>query len=82
MSMCRGMEKFSRPVAIPETEERYGLNLNNSLRLGFLNQPNMLLTAGLSLEEATHYDSILKKDRERRMGPRDGEEQICNWFPS
>ena len=52
---------------------RYGLNLNNSLRLGFLNQPNMLLTAGLSLEEATHYDSILKKDRERRMGPRDGE---------
>ena len=51
---------------------RYGLNLNNSLRLGFLNQPNMLLTAGLSLEEATHYDSILKKDRERRMGPRDG----------
>jgi len=50
---------------------RFGLNLNNSLRLGFLNQPNMLLTAGLSLEEATHYDSILKKDRERGMGPRD-----------
>ena len=48
---------------------RYGLNLNNSLRLGFLNQPNMLLTAGFSLEEATHYDSILGKDRERSMGP-------------
>ena len=46
---------------------RYGLNLNNSLRLGFLNQPNMLLTAGLSLEEATHYDSILGRDRERSM---------------
>jgi outer membrane receptor for ferrienterochelin and colicins len=47
---------------------RYGLNLSNSLRLGFLNQPNMLLTAGLSLEEATHRDSILGRDRERSMG--------------
>ena len=51
---------------------RYGINLNNSLRLGFLNQPNMLLTAGLSVEEATHYDSIRGEDRERAMGPRDG----------
>jgi hypothetical protein len=48
--------------------KRYGLNLSNSLRLGFLNQPNMLLTAGLSLEEATHRDSILGRDRERSMG--------------
>jgi len=47
---------------------RYGLNLSNSLRLGFLSQPNMLLTAGLSLEEATHRDSILGRDRERSMG--------------
>ncbi|HBW84314.1 MAG TPA: hypothetical protein DEF79_09775 [Gammaproteobacteria bacterium] len=46
---------------------RYGLNLSNSLRLGFLGQPNMLLTAGLSVEEATHYDSILGRDRERSM---------------
>ena len=51
---------------------RYGINLNNSLRLSFLNQPNMLLTAGLSVEEATHYDSIRGEDRERTMGPRDG----------
>ena len=51
---------------------RYGINLNNSLRLSFLNQPNMLLTAGLSVEEATHYDSIRGEDRERAMGPRDG----------
>tara|TARA_Y100000385_G_scaffold223872_1_gene234039 strand:+ start:59 stop:496 length:438 start_codon:yes stop_codon:yes gene_type:complete len=28
----------------------------------------MLLTAGLSLEEATHRDSILGRDRERSMG--------------
>jgi len=51
---------------------RYGINLNNSLRLGFLNQPNMLLTAGLSVEEATHYDSIRGEYRERAMGPRNG----------
>ena len=51
---------------------RYGINLNNSLRLSFLNQPNMLLTAGLSVEEATHYDSIRGENRERAMGPRDG----------
>ncbi|MEC8454303.1 MAG: hypothetical protein VXZ01_04800, partial [Pseudomonadota bacterium] len=50
---------------------RYGMNLSSSLRLGFLNQPNMLLTAGFGLEEATHYDSILGEDRERSMGPRD-----------
>ena len=28
----------------------YGMNLSSSLRLGFLNQPNMLLTAGFGLE--------------------------------
>jgi len=47
--------------------ERYGFNLNSSLRLSFINQPNMLLTTGLSLEESTVTDPFLQQERERSM---------------
>ncbi len=47
--------------------ERYGVNFNSSLRLNFINQPNMLLTAGLNIEESTVTDSFLQRDRERSI---------------
>ncbi len=47
--------------------ERYGFNLNSSLRLNFINQPNMLLTAGLNMEESTVTDPFLGQERERSM---------------
>ena len=46
---------------------RYGFNLNSSFRLLFLNQPNILLTAGLNMEESTVTDPFLKRERERSM---------------
>ncbi|MFK7863769.1 MAG: TonB-dependent receptor plug domain-containing protein [Pseudohongiellaceae bacterium] len=47
--------------------ERYGLNLNSSLRLLAFNQPDMLLTAGLVLEESSLTDPFLNVERERSM---------------
>lgn len=47
--------------------ERYGVNLNGSLRLGFINQPDLLLTAGLSLEESAVTDPFLNVERERAL---------------
>lgn len=47
--------------------ERYGFNLNSSVRLLMFNQPDMLLTAGLNMEESTVTDPFLNVDRERSM---------------
>lgn len=47
--------------------ERYGLRLNSSLRLSFINQPQILVTAALNLEESTMVDPFLQRDRERSM---------------
>jgi|TARA_B110000208_G_scaffold90035_1_gene113444 outer membrane receptor for ferrienterochelin and colicins len=47
--------------------ERYGFNLNSSLRLSMFNQPEMLLTAGLNMEESTVTDPFLNAERERSM---------------
>ena len=47
--------------------ERYGLRLNSSLRLSFINQPQILVTAALNLEESTMVDPVRQRDRERCM---------------
>jgi outer membrane receptor for ferrienterochelin and colicins len=47
--------------------ERYGFNLNSSLRLNFINQPNMLVSAGLNMEESSVTDPFLQRDRERSI---------------
>jgi len=47
--------------------ERYGFNLDSSLRLAFIDQPDMLLTAGLSMEESTVTDPFLNRERERSI---------------
>jgi outer membrane receptor for ferrienterochelin and colicins len=47
--------------------EQYGINLNSSVRLLMINQPNMLFTAGLSLEESTLTDPFLNIERERSI---------------
>ena len=44
--------------------ERYGVRLDGSLRLSFVNQPQILVTAGLNLEESTLVDPFLNIDRE------------------
>lgn len=43
--------------------ERYGVNIDASLRLGFLSQPGMLLTSRLQLEESSVTDPFLGIDR-------------------
>lgn len=50
--------------------ERYGVNLNASLRLGFINQPGMLLTSGLQLEESEVTDPFLGIKRRLRQAGR------------
>lgn len=47
--------------------ERYGFNLNSSLRLLMFNQPQMLLTAGLSMEDSEVTDPFLNIPRERSI---------------
>ncbi|MCY4358643.1 MAG: TonB-dependent receptor plug domain-containing protein [Gammaproteobacteria bacterium] len=47
--------------------QRYGINLNTSLRLNFINQPNMLLTSGLMLEEPSQIDPFTGLERERSI---------------
>ena len=46
---------------------RYGINFTSSLRLNIINQPNMLLTSGLNLEESSLTDPFLKVERERSI---------------
>ena len=43
--------------------EIFGLYLNASIRLGFLNLPGAVLTAGLNLEDAYIYDPLIAKKR-------------------
>lgn len=47
--------------------ERYGLRLDGSLRMSFINQPQILVTAALNLEESTLTDPFLQQERERSM---------------
>lgn len=47
--------------------QMFGINLNSSIRLSMLNQPNMLFTTGLRIEEPTLTDPILKVKRERSI---------------
>lgn len=49
------------------TGRQYGINLNSSVRLLMFNQPNMLFTTGLSLEESTLTDPFLNIERERSI---------------
>ena len=49
------------------TGERYGARLDGSLRLSFIHQPQILVTAALNLEESTLIDPFLRIDRERSM---------------
>lgn len=41
----------------------FGLYLNASIRLGFLNLPQAVITAGLNLEDAYIYDPLIAKTR-------------------
>ena len=41
----------------------FGLYLNASIRLGFLNLPQAVLTAGLNLEDAYIFDPLIAKER-------------------
>ncbi len=41
----------------------FGLYLNASIRLGFLNLPSAVVTAGLNLEDAYIYDPLIAKKR-------------------
>ena len=47
--------------------ERYGFNFNSSLRLNWIRQPDMLLTAGLNMEQSSVTDPFLQLARERSM---------------
>lgn len=51
---------------------RYGTSINASLRLGFLNQPGILLTSGLQLEESEVTDPFLGSKRRLRQAGRGG----------
>jgi outer membrane receptor for ferrienterochelin and colicins len=50
--------------------ERYGVNFDASLRLGFLNAPEMLLTTGLQLEDSSVTDPFIGIDRRMRQSGR------------
>lgn len=45
----------------------FGLSLNSSIRLTMFDQPNMLFTTGVRIEEPTLTDPILKIERERSI---------------
>ena len=47
--------------------ERYGFNIDSSLRMTMFNQPELLLTAGLSIEESSVTDPFLNIERERSL---------------
>ena len=50
--------------------ERYGINLDASLRLGFIGAPEMLLTSGVQLEDSSVTDPFLGIDRRLRQAGR------------
>lgn len=50
--------------------ERYGVNLDASLRLGFLGAPEMLLTSGIQLEDSKVTDPFLGIERRLRQAGR------------
>ena len=50
--------------------ERYGLKIDGSLRLGFLGQPNMLVTTGLELEDSEVTDPFTGMKRRLSRGGR------------
>ncbi len=49
------------------TGQQYGINLNSSVRLLMFDQPNMLFTAGVGIEESTLTDPFLNVERERSI---------------
>jgi len=50
--------------------ERYGISLDASLRLGFINLPEVLVTTGLELEDSQVTDPFLGIDRRIRQAGR------------
>lgn len=50
--------------------ERYGVNLDASIRLGFLGRPDMLLTGSLQLEDSSVTDPFVGIDRRLRQAGR------------
>jgi outer membrane receptor for ferrienterochelin and colicins len=50
--------------------ERYGINLDASIRLGFIGRPDMLLTSGLQVEDSSVVDPFLGIDRRLRQAGR------------
>lgn len=50
--------------------ERYGVNLDASIRLGFIGRPEMLLTSGVQLEDSNVTDSFLGTERRLRQAGR------------
>ncbi len=50
--------------------ERYGINLDASLRLGFLGAPGMLVTSGVQVEDSSVKDPFLGIDRRLRQAGR------------
>lgn len=50
--------------------ERYGIDLDASIRLGFIGRPDMLLTSGVQVEDSSVVDPFLGIDRRLRQGGR------------
>ena len=50
--------------------ERYGLNLNGSMRLSFIDLPDILITAGVEVEDSSVTDPFLGIDRRLRRQAR------------
>jgi len=50
--------------------ERYGINLDASIRLGFIGRPDMLLTSGVQVEDSNVLDPFLGIDRRLRQAGR------------
>ena len=50
--------------------ERYGINLDASIRLGFIGLPEMLVTSGVQVEDSSVVDPFLGTDRRLRQAGR------------
>lgn len=50
--------------------ERYGINLDASIRLGFIGLPEMLVTSGVQVEDSSVTDPFLGTDRRLRQAGR------------